>query len=343
MRRQAWRIGRSGLSVVVLFVPAAVLGGAGMIYLRAEGFHVGYAVGLGCGVIALYAILSMLLKPKALPSGLIGDNCYYLGFIFTLMSLAWTLYALSESTGEDRIVEVVSGFGIALLTTLAGLIARVALNPPRVDLADEEQLTRVSLAREAALLQKELIQTTAAHKQFGAIVRQSLDEFSRKFDSDLRVEAEARLKAFEDQMRRNEKAIAEQMEAFGDTALEAFDKAMQKQLKRRLEAYGAADKAVSDALDGTAGKMSEAAARLDEATNALKAKTDALTASVGKIGGSAGTAVGKLNAAVEEAAGELDRTSRRLAAIRRELADIEADHTKRSWWGMRFGSGEGEA
>lgn len=343
MRRQAWRIGRSGVSVVVLFVPAAVLGGAGMIFLRAQEFHVGYAVGLGCGVIALYAILAMLLKPKALPSGLIGDNCYYLGFIFTLVSLAWTLYALSESSGEDRIVEVVSGFGIALLTTLAGLIARVALNPPRVDLADEEQLTRVSLAREAALLQKELIQTTAAHKQFGSIVRQSLDEFSRKFEADLRAEAERRLKAFEEQMKLNEKVAAEQMEAFGDVALEAFDASMKKQLKRRLEAYDGADQAITKALDGTAGKMSEAAGLLDEATSALKAKTDDLTRSVGKIGGSAGTAVGKLNTAVEKAAGELDRTSKRLDRIRDTLAHLEAERSGRRWWGRRFGSGEGEA
>lgn len=52
-----------------------------------------------------------------------GDNIYYLGFLFTLVSLACTLYQFSAD--DTSAYTIVSNFGIALFTTITGLLGRI--------------------------------------------------------------------------------------------------------------------------------------------------------------------------------------------------------------------------
>ncbi|MEC7291616.1 MAG: hypothetical protein VXW22_16160, partial [Pseudomonadota bacterium] len=54
----------------------------------------------------------------------LGDNCYYLGFVFTLASLIATL--IQVDAGSD-ITGLIGNFGIALVSTAAGIIGRLIL------------------------------------------------------------------------------------------------------------------------------------------------------------------------------------------------------------------------
>lgn len=59
-----------------------------------------------------------------------GDGCYYLGLIFTLFSLIVVLSGFGAGEGVsavERTNEVVSKFGVALSSTLAGVMVRVFL------------------------------------------------------------------------------------------------------------------------------------------------------------------------------------------------------------------------
>lgn len=61
-----------------------------------------------------------------------GDDLYYLGLLFTLVSLIYTLLTLfvfgSGAEAVDRPVEgLVGGFGIALISTVAGILGRILL------------------------------------------------------------------------------------------------------------------------------------------------------------------------------------------------------------------------
>ena len=62
-----------------------------------------------------------------------GDNLYYLGFLFTLLALAYVvirLFAFPPETGADsasKINEVIAQFGIALCSTIAGILARILM------------------------------------------------------------------------------------------------------------------------------------------------------------------------------------------------------------------------
>jgi hypothetical protein len=63
------------------------------------------------------------------PPVIAGDSCYYLGFIFTLISLIASLLLLSEGpeAGKVNFSQIVSSFGVALVTTVIGLIARLLI------------------------------------------------------------------------------------------------------------------------------------------------------------------------------------------------------------------------
>ena len=60
-----------------------------------------------------------------------GDDLYYLGFLFTLSSLIYALVALfifgSGTDLDQRTNELIGNFGIALLSTVAGILGRIIL------------------------------------------------------------------------------------------------------------------------------------------------------------------------------------------------------------------------
>ena len=89
-----------------------------------------------------------------------GDNAYYLGLLFTLTSMAFALYEFGVTTdagvgagragetgiGQTGVDEIISNFGIALASTVAGIFLRVFLHQMRVDPADVENMTRIELS-----------------------------------------------------------------------------------------------------------------------------------------------------------------------------------------------------
>lgn len=74
-----------------------------------------------------------------------GDNAYYLGLLFTLTSMAVALYEFSAAGGSGT-DQIISNFGIALASTIWGILLRVFLHQMRVDPADVENMTRIELS-----------------------------------------------------------------------------------------------------------------------------------------------------------------------------------------------------
>ncbi len=77
-----------------------------------------------------------------------GDNAYYLGLLFTLTSMAFALYefGLATDAQETGVEQIISNFGVALASTVAGIFLRVFLHHMRVDPADVENMTRIELS-----------------------------------------------------------------------------------------------------------------------------------------------------------------------------------------------------
>ena len=102
---------------------AFLLGAGGSIALKVTDLHPGLvalwsAAVLFGYVLAIWRVGNLRIEPETT-----GDNCYYPGFVFTLTSLAVTLYQMSgAAVGQDTLRDVISGFGIALSSTIVGIV-----------------------------------------------------------------------------------------------------------------------------------------------------------------------------------------------------------------------------
>ena len=109
-----------------------------------------------------------------------GDNAYYLGLLFTLGSMAVALYDFGQSikVGADEAgtASILSNFGVALASTIAGIFLRVILHQIRVDPADVESMTRIELAEAAKRVKGTLDTVSVDMSRFHDEVRQRTDD-----------------------------------------------------------------------------------------------------------------------------------------------------------------------
>jgi hypothetical protein len=126
-------------------VGAFVIGITGVIGLKALGVGPITAILFPVLVLLGYVLLCLAAGRLQVEPETIGDNCYYLGFLFTLGSLSASLFQMrgaSGAAGAELLVPIViSGFGVALSSTIAGVFLRVLLLQMRTDI--------VALDREA--------------------------------------------------------------------------------------------------------------------------------------------------------------------------------------------------
>ena len=104
-----------------------------------------------------------------------GDNLYYLGFLYTLSSLAHALYVFDpEEAGTETII---TNFGIAIATTILGMALRVFVGQrtdETVETVDEE--VRIGLGEAARRLRGEIEFTVGEFQSFRERTREALDE-----------------------------------------------------------------------------------------------------------------------------------------------------------------------
>src|SRR6266404_2014569 len=107
-------------------------------------------------LMALYALTVTIIPRTKLRLDQAGDNLYYLGFTYTLCSLGITLYRFHAGEGADDYI--VSNFGIALATTIVGVVFRVWLHQMREDPLELEREARSEIADAVGRLRAEIDQ-----------------------------------------------------------------------------------------------------------------------------------------------------------------------------------------
>lgn len=139
------------------------------------------AVGGGTQWVALGAVIAMLAYALVLGragtgrlrADQAGDNCYYLGLIYTLASLS---YAIGTFNPNDTASTIVQGFGVALATTIFGLILRVFFSQGRPDLENHEEELRLELTEAVSRLKGELNGVVLSMNDFARRFQQSMEE-----------------------------------------------------------------------------------------------------------------------------------------------------------------------
>lgn len=103
-----------------------------------------------------------------------GDNLYYLGFLYTLTSMATSLYRFSTDGDTETIV---TNFGIAIFTTILGMMLRIVVGQgaeEKPESVDEE--VRVRLSEAARTLRGEIEFTVDEFRGFRERTREALEE-----------------------------------------------------------------------------------------------------------------------------------------------------------------------
>lgn len=147
------------------FMVFAIAGFAAIVSVKWFGIDTRWVALGAIGAMLLYAIVISRAGTGRVRADQAGDNCYYLGLIYTLASLS---YAIATFDPADTATTIVQGFGVALATTIFGLILRVFFNQGRPDLENVEDQARLEMTDAVARLKAEL----------GDVVRQ-LNDFTR--------------------------------------------------------------------------------------------------------------------------------------------------------------------
>jgi hypothetical protein len=161
-----------------LFLLTVILGAAAIISLKSGMVHIPFVDVLGILVpvvaMVLYACAVTLIPRTRIRLDQAGDNLYYLGFTYTLCSLAITLYRFHATEGGADYI--VSNFGIALATTIVGVVSRVWLHQMRDDPLELEQEARFELTEAVGRLRAEIELAIREFNYFNRTLQQSAQE-----------------------------------------------------------------------------------------------------------------------------------------------------------------------
>lgn len=179
----------------------AFFGGTGaIIAIRTLGSSVhgisifdGIAILVAIGVIALYAFyISATTNRSSMSLDRGSDNVYYLGLLFTLISLAYSLIKLSlilhapvlnvdgtEVRTSGLVVNLLPDFGLALFSTIAGILGRIILQQMRNDPKDVETQAREELGDAIRHLRENIGYVIANLNSLSEQTRLSLTELNQ--------------------------------------------------------------------------------------------------------------------------------------------------------------------
>ena len=130
-----------------------------------------------------YCLLACQFRAVYLSEEKIGDNAYYLGFLYTLSSLSYALYAFTANDSASE--QMINSFSVALWSTIAGIAARVFLSQLRQDPNDIEKEARKKIAETATFLTTELHQSAIAFTTYRNSIDQTLKESTEKVNQDI--------------------------------------------------------------------------------------------------------------------------------------------------------------
>lgn len=158
-----------------LFFGSFAVGAALILTLKVLGIPQVIVTATPLAVMGAYVAITWSTEHFRAREDKVGDNCYYLGFLFTLVSLAYALWAFSAD-GTDGAGVIITNFGIAISTTIFGLALRVFFNQMREDPLEYEYEARRSLAEATRELRAELASVCTEVSSFKRKTLQIMEE-----------------------------------------------------------------------------------------------------------------------------------------------------------------------
>lgn len=256
------------------FGVAAIAGSIGIYVLRELGASPWVSWGWPPLVMLIYAATSLATRSYVRGIEAIGDNCYYLGFLFTLVSLALTLILAVDADGTltGSIGGIVVGFGVALVSTITGVLFRAIINQA-ADFDDAENSIAIisESAREAAEAARITGEKVAENLEGldAAIQRIVADRIGEASELALQ-ETSKRSETIMEQVQKN---VSEMIEEARKRDAQAIETALISAAQRIAKTQNAAVKKAAD----------ESAMRLSVASDTLAATMEASRAAIDQM------------------------------------------------------------
>ena len=153
-------------------------------------------------LMGIYVFFVTLVPATKLRTDVAADNVYYLGFLFTLTSLAIAL-------SIDNADAILANFGVAIISTLIGIAARVGLNQLRVDPNDIEEASRLELSDATSRVKAEMNETVRQLTEFREISLQVLSEGYAQVQKNVETISTQVLKSVENLVEQSSKPLIE--------------------------------------------------------------------------------------------------------------------------------------
>jgi hypothetical protein len=243
------------------FLIATLCGGGSLVAMKLLGFDQLYITVAACTIIVAYWAIVAAVPLLRIREDQLGDNCYYLGFLFTLASLAYALYQFGGVSGQGGgdVDQIVANFGLALGSTITGILLRVLINQARRDVLETEQDARMALAEAVVRLRTNIDDAVLALGSFCRSVQQVTAE-------QIGVAAKETTAVLEQSVAR-----------VGDTSQAAMH-----QIDEAFKEFHEHASRINTTTAQTALAMGHMLAAIDSATSALRELDDSLRATVDK-------------------------------------------------------------
>jgi hypothetical protein len=242
----------------ILFFSVVLFGCAYIVASKLLGFRAIFVTMVPVTVMLAYALLLGLARLFRLRDDQSGDNLYYMGFIFTLTSLAGSLYQFSSAGSVEQIVQ---NFGIAIASTISGIGLRIFFNQMRRDPIEVEHTARLELAEAARKVKRELEGTVLEFAYFRRATQQSIAETleeMRELLKDVKVK------------------VVKQLDDFASSSSKPLEEAS----KRSAETIDHLTSEVSTSLQGAVNQIADRVGRLSGSATSIAKSIDGVNAKI---------------------------------------------------------------
>lgn len=311
--RDFWQVAapRVGAFIFLAFV---TLGAVFIVFAKFAALANWLVALVPVALMVAYAILSRFIPAVRVRDDQVGDNLYYMGFIYTLTSLAVALYRFEPDVGFD---EIVRNFGIAISSTIAGIALRILFNQMRQDPLEVEYVARQELAEAARRTRQQLDEVVLAFNHFRSATLQSVEEGQAELRQRLAAEVE-------DVTHGAAKPI-EQAAAMIAAALDTMGAQLTQALGR-----------TAAQLEQESGKVAHSASEIQSALGALSAKLAHMQTPDRIIEVQLEPVIATLREAVSEMEKRDQRSFAQLSQAANTLIQLHGGAPKRRrWWWSR--------
>ena len=208
-------------------------------------------------IMGLYFLHLIKYYPSANRPERTGDNIYYMGFLFTLVSLGLALYEFSNTPSRGN--DLLSDFAIALLTTGLGVLGRVSLTQ-----GDDKDIEGPDITSTIDQFKSDLNRACESMAEFATTTRQILEENRQEQVEQLRKDREEFKRHFT-------KSLEEMGQVFASAIHEGGRK-----INAELERLGTSIASEADALSERVSVLNSASDNLTASLNRTMETLDSM-------------------------------------------------------------------